>query len=141
VEQQDDLGLLQRLQPKGQHGDLDRDPRQKQKVVARERRTTRIPEERADDQRHHRAAEQARPRLLDAETDELVRKGTRWPLLGPSPDLRLCHDEAGERRPAGGCAGLGWGGWVTGHADAGEKALQKTLPRASQSWRRIGQGR
>jgi phosphoribosyl-AMP cyclohydrolase len=40
---------------------------------------------RADDQRQHQPAEQARPGLLEAEQQELVRPAVQTPALGPRP--------------------------------------------------------
>ncbi len=108
VEQENDLGLLQRLQLERQHTDLDRERGEKEKIVARQRRPARIPQMRTDEQRHHRPAEQAGPSLLHAEAKKLVAEGRRRPLARPMAELRLRIDEGRERRPAGGSARCRW---------------------------------
>lgn len=103
---ENDLGLFPRLELEAQHRDLDRERGEEHEVVAAEHGVARIPEIGADDQRHHRAAEQAGPGLLDPEAHELV--GERGPpaAAGPVANALLDGDEPGERRPDGGRAGL-----------------------------------
>ena len=60
---------------------------------------------------HHGAAEQAGPGLLEAEADELVGEGGRAALAAQWPSAPR-RDEAGERRPVGGGAGLSGSGGV-----------------------------
>ena len=104
VEDEDDLGLLPGLEPEGEHGGLDGDRREDQEIVAGERGTFRIEEVRADQQREHQRAEQARPALLDAEAEEFVGGSPGGAARGPGADAGFGVDETGQRRPDAGRA-------------------------------------
>ena len=61
--------------PDGAHAidhELDRQRRQGQEVIARQRRIRRIEQVRAQQQRQHQGAEQAGPALLEAEQQEFI---------------------------------------------------------------------
>ncbi len=100
MEHEDDLRFAPGFQLEREHADLNRDGREKQKIVARERSTTRIPKRGRDDERNHQPAEEAGPCLLDAEADELIRPRAQTPAVrGPAADRGFCVDESRKRRP------------------------------------------
>jgi hypothetical protein len=98
---ENDLGLVEGLELEKQHAGLNCERHQKQEIVARERGAVRIPEMRADNQRYHRAAEQARPSLLHAEANKLIGEGGCRPLRCPTTQAGLSGNEADQRRPQG----------------------------------------
>jgi hypothetical protein len=99
---QNDLGLVEGLELPCQHGDLDRDRRQEDEIVASQRHAARVPDIGPDEQRQHGAAEQTGPGLLHAEADKFVDEGGERPLRRPLRKLRLGSDKPGKRLPAGG---------------------------------------
>jgi hypothetical protein len=113
VEQQDDLGLFERLQAEPEHSGL---RGEEEKIVARQGRVARIDRIDRDQQAHHDAAEQAGPGLLHAEADEFLHEGGGAALAGPMAEPRLHLDEASERRPQGGGAGARAPGLLHGNA-------------------------
>src|SRR5712671_6913185 len=101
MEEQDNLRLLQCFQSEKQHRDLDAKGRKEQEIIARERGAPRIPVMCRNQQTDHRAAEEASPSLFHEEAKKFVDEGSRGPLTGPMTELRLRHDEGGERGPNG----------------------------------------
>ena len=99
MEDEDHLRLLPRLQLEGEHRDLDGDRSEHQEIVAGEPGALRVEEMRADQQRQHQRAEQARPALLDAEAGELVERVSGGPALGPFAEAGLGLDERGRAAP------------------------------------------
>ncbi len=71
MEDQDDLGFRQGLQPKKEHRELNRQRGDEQEIVARQPQRVRRQELRADDQGQHQPAEQAGPGLFQAEDQKL----------------------------------------------------------------------
>jgi hypothetical protein len=112
VEDQDDLGLIQPLQPQGKEQKLNRDRIEEQEVVTRQRPVS-LPEQLGgDDAGQHEPAEQAGPGFLEAENEEFSQKGRQAveAAMRPTPrrlqidavaislapvcSLRLAHREA-----------------------------------------------
>ena len=92
MEQQDRGGLAQILQPEDQHRGLQRHRPDHQGVVAGQRRVRGPEDVGEEDDRQHRAAEHARPGLLQAEHQELEQ---------PPPGSRPVGErlQAREQRP------------------------------------------
>src|SRR5712671_271751 len=101
MEEQDNLRLLQCFQPKKQHRDLNAESGKEKEVIARQRGAPRIPIMCRNQQTNHRAPEEASPSLFHDEAEEFVDEGSRGPLTGPMTELRLRHDEGGDRGPNG----------------------------------------
>jgi hypothetical protein len=68
MKQQDHLGFLQALETRREQQRLNGERGQEEKIIAREEKFTRIEEMGRDQQADQRQAEQARPRLLHAES-------------------------------------------------------------------------
>jgi hypothetical protein len=73
VEGEDDLRLVPAFETQGEHGDLNSDRRQRQRIIAVEQRVGRIEEVGRQQERQHQAAEQAGPPLLETEQQKFKR--------------------------------------------------------------------
>jgi hypothetical protein len=103
VVDENDFGLVEGFKLEQKHAGLNSERRQKQKIITRQRDARWVPQVSSNQQRHHRATEQASPGLFDAKTNELVGKGRRAATRRPPAEPRLAGDEAPQRRPLGGC--------------------------------------
>ena len=72
---EDDLRFLEGLEPEGEQTRLHGQRSEEEEVVARQRGVPRVPIVGGDQEGEHDAAEEARPGLLHAETEELVAGG------------------------------------------------------------------
>ena len=103
MEHQDDLGLVPGFHAQGQERSLDAQRGQRQEIVAGKPGVLRIPPVRGQQQGAHQAAEQAGPRLLHTETEELIKGQAKTGAAGqvsgqPRFPIRQSRDE----RPVGG---------------------------------------
>lgn len=72
MEDQDDLRFLKRFQLEDQHSHLNAERGERQEIVAMERGIVRVKKECREQKEQQHRAEQAGPRLLEAEQQELV---------------------------------------------------------------------
>src|SRR5699024_4516407 len=75
MEDDDDDELTAGLESGGEHADLDEDGEDDEQIVARQPGVVRMEAGSKDDGSEHEGAEQARPRLLDPEGEELLHAG------------------------------------------------------------------
>src|SRR3546814_8267900 len=77
VEDQDDERLLRRFEPESEHGELDQHRADRDRVITVERRVGGPEQMRAEQQREHQPAEQARPAPFETEDEKLVTPAAR----------------------------------------------------------------
>ncbi len=84
VEDQDDERFLRRFEPESEHAKLDQHGADRDCVIAVQRGIVGPEEMRAQQQREHQGAEQARPALLETESEELEEPARAVPARPPS---------------------------------------------------------